>query len=659
MSGGQRDMSEKQELYEAPRAKTKRKGVLWFTICCVLIAVLAAIIIPVYFFVIKKGSGGSGSGSSGGSSHTGTGADTSTTTGGSQSVLTSGGDGSIVTKSDGTTFTYNNTFGGYWVYDVNNPLNNSARAQSYTPPLSQPWRFGVDKIYGVNLGGWLNLEPFISPALYEPFFPRAVDEWTLCEQIMARDGNLDAIANHYATFIVEEDFAQIAAAGLNWVRIPIAFWAIETYPGEPFLAKTSWTYFLKAIEWARKYGIRINLDFHAVPGSQNGWNHSGKLGDMNFLNGVMGVANAQRTLDYIRIMAEFISQPEYKDVIPFFGILNEPQGGTLTKEAMRAFYAEAYKIIRTAGGSGQGNGPVISLHESFFGLGDWVGFLPGADRLAMDSHPYLVFGQFAAGEPADFSSAPCGNWGDLFGGSMSAFGITAAGEWSHAINDCGLYVNAVGRGTRYEGTFPGFTAVLGDCARWNDYTTWTPATKAGLRDLSASTMDALGDWFFWTWRIGESLATGKVEAPFWSYKLAIQEGWAVTDPRTSEGQCRRLGSAGNSYYAGGGGTFTGAQIGQGVVDAIAEVPSLASFTWPPAAIGGFPNAAVLPTYTATGPVPTLPVPSQPQATPAPTGTTDFGTGWNNAADNGLMHVPIPGCAYPNAWDANNAAVPNC
>jgi len=32
------------------------------------------------------------------------------------------------------------------------------------------------------------------------------------------------------------------------------------------------------ISWARKYGIRINLDLHALPGSQNGWNHSGRVG---------------------------------------------------------------------------------------------------------------------------------------------------------------------------------------------------------------------------------------------------------------------------------------------------------------------------------------------------------------------------------------------
>jgi glucan 1,3-beta-glucosidase len=44
---------------------------------------------------------------------------------------------------------------------------------------------------------------------------------------------------------------------------------------------------------------------------------------INFLNGVMGLANAERTLGYIRILTEFISQPEYVDVIPIFGMVNE------------------------------------------------------------------------------------------------------------------------------------------------------------------------------------------------------------------------------------------------------------------------------------------------------------------------------------------------
>jgi hypothetical protein len=33
------------------------------------------------------------------------------------------------------------------------------------------------------------------------------------------------------------------------------------------------------------------------------------------MNGVMGIANAQRTLTYLRIFVEFVSQSEYRDVV--------------------------------------------------------------------------------------------------------------------------------------------------------------------------------------------------------------------------------------------------------------------------------------------------------------------------------------------------------
>lgn len=152
--------------------------------------------------------------------------------------------------------------------------------------------------YRVNLGGWLVLEPLVVPSLFEPYVnavPPAQDEWTL-SQAMAADtanGGLAQLEKHYDTFIVrplvllfvsflivhlqtEEDFAQIAGAGLNWVRLPIPYWAIETYPDEPFLERVVWKYVLKAFKWARKYGLRISLDLRTIPGSQNGFNHSGK-----------------------------------------------------------------------------------------------------------------------------------------------------------------------------------------------------------------------------------------------------------------------------------------------------------------------------------------------------------------------------------------------
>jgi glucan 1,3-beta-glucosidase len=47
------------------------------------------------------------------------------------------------------------------------------------------------------------------------------------------------------------------------------------------------------------------------------------------MRGAMGLANAQRTLNYIRTITEFISQPEWKNVVQFFGIINEPIGPEL------------------------------------------------------------------------------------------------------------------------------------------------------------------------------------------------------------------------------------------------------------------------------------------------------------------------------------------
>lgn len=82
--------------------------------------------------------------------------------------------------------------------------------------------------------------------------------------------------------------------------------------------------------------FRLAADHHLMVfrSSQNGWNHSGRFGTQNFLLGPMGLANAQRGLDYIRILAEFISQDQYKDVVVIFGITNEPQGTPITQDTL-------------------------------------------------------------------------------------------------------------------------------------------------------------------------------------------------------------------------------------------------------------------------------------------------------------------------------------
>ncbi|KAA1471083.1 exo-beta-1,3-glucanase [Dentipellis sp. KUC8613] len=650
--GGNRYLSEKHATYAAPAAKSRRNIIILSAIAG-LIIIIVAVVVPVYFAVVKPHSSSTkGAAASDAPSKADPTASTSSAGAPSNRAAVSGGDGSKVTMDDGTTFTYQNSFGGIWYHDPADPFNNGARPQSWSPALNETFNWGVDRIRGVNLGGWFTTEPFIAPALYEKYVNSstpAVDEWTL-SQAMAADtasGGLGQLEKHYQTFITEQDFAEIAAAGLNFVRIPLPFWAIETWDGEPFLAKTAWKYFLKAIGWARKYGIRINLDFHAVPGSQNGWNHSGRLGTVNMLNGPMGLANAQRSLDYIRIIAEFISQPQYKDVIVMFGITNEPQAPVVGQDNLSRYYVRAYNLVRQASGTGAGNGPFVSYHDGFLGLDKWSGFMTGADRIALDYHPYLCFSTQSSQSMHQQIKAPCDAWGAQMNASMGSFGLTAAGEFSNAVTDCGLYVNGVGLGTRYEGTYtPGNWPAIGSCQPWTDWQNWNQAMKNDIKSFALASMDALQNWFFWTWKIGNSSVTGKVESPAWSYQLGLQNGWMPTDPRTAAGTC------GNTSPFSG--PLAPNQVGgQGAAKLDPAVSS--EFAWPPTTISGADGPATqLPLYTPTGTIPTLGVPT---FTASGASTVSVGNGWANPSDSKGAYVPIASCSYLSPWVESNAAVP--
>ncbi|KAJ3981724.1 glycoside hydrolase family 5 protein [Lentinula detonsa] len=649
------DSSEHELQQTKPGSESKRRRpiILALVGLGILAVIVLAVILPVYFKIIKpkqnQNDSASPASASAGSSSVGSGSGNPT----SPSGATSGGDGSEIILDDGTTFTYKNSFGGYWVYDPNDPFNNNARPNSWTPPLNTSWDWTTDRIYGVNLGGLFVIEPFITPSLFEKY-ATAVDEWTLSEAMTAdtsEGGGLSQLEDHYNTFITEQDIAEIAGAGLNWIRLPIPYWAIETWPGEPFLAKTSWKYILRVLGWARKYGLRVNLDLHTVPGSQNGYNHSGKLGQVNFLNGVMGIANAQRTLNYIRIIIEFITQQEYLDVVPMFGIVNEALLSTIGKDQLTEFYLEAHNMIRGITGLGAGNGPYISIHDGFVGLDSWAGFLPGSDRINIDTHPYFAFDDepndspIATGLGSDaggiWPAQACNAWGPDINSSRSDFGVTIAGEFSNGYNDCGLFLKGTSSYTPSYG---------GDCSLWQDASTWNDTVIAGVKAFALGSMDATQNWFFWTWKIGNSTANNRVESPLWSYQLGVQGGWIPTDPREATGVCAAQGVSQPWNQ-----TFQSWQTGGAGAGTIAATATAEFGIWPPAQISGVAadQMAFVPTYTPTGSVATLP----PPTLTATTRSVSEGNGWFDLSDTTSAATAIAGCSYPDAWDAISATVP--
>ncbi|KAL8292058.1 hypothetical protein RQP46_001524 [Phenoliferia psychrophenolica] len=633
------------------RMSTRRKLLLLAAALLVIVAIAVGTAVPL----THKSSKNSNNAVKGGGTKTSSALGGTPTATANGTALATGRDGSVVLTEDGSTFIYNNSFGGFWNAI---PFSDSAQAQSDVPPLDQRWDYSTNLISGVNLGGWLVIEPFIAPALFEPFnpagstaTPTVIDEWTLC---LALGTNMSTvIENHYATFITEKDFAEIAGAGLNWVRIPVPYWMIEVESGEPFLANVAWKYFLKAITWARKYGLRINIDLHAVPGSQNGYNHSSKYGTINFLNGVMGIANAQRTLNYIRTLTEFITQPQYANVIPMLSVLNEPYAYTITLPTLRHFYLETYNMMRDISGIGEGKGPWIGFHDAF------------ADKLPQDTHPYLIFTTPNNDTLSYQASKPCSWWSEAMNASTLGFGLTIAGEWSVAINDCGKWINNVGNGQRYDGTYitPGETTVaydaVGSCDSWDAWWDYTPAIKAGLKNVAEAHMDSLRHWFFWTWKTGYSSQVGNIVNPQWNYQLGLEQGYIPANPRTARGVCPSLlAAAGVEVAQDPAPTLSPWMTGGTGAGTILATDQLSSFgAWPPLSLGST-VATNFPTFTPTGVVTTL----QPEPTPTslPAGVVSVGSpgnGWADSNDNGGWLVKVAGCSYPNPWSGVAATVP--
>jgi glucan 1,3-beta-glucosidase len=270
---------------------------------------------------------------------------------------------------------------------LNSTWDDSARPNNKVPPLNQNFTYGTQPIRGVNLGGWLSIEPFITPSLFSryPLTDGVVDEFTLCQKLGSSAGSV--IETHYATFISEEDFAEIAQAGLDHVRIQYSYWAVKTYDGDPYVAQISWRYLLRAIEYCRKYGLRVNLDLHGIPGSQNGWNHSGRQGVIGWLNGTDGDVNAQRALDIHDQLSQFFAQPRYKNIVAIYGLANEPKMLSLPVESVLNWTTTATELVQKNGITA-----MIAFSDGFLNLSKWKYMNKnGPPNMLLDTHQYTIF----------------------------------------------------------------------------------------------------------------------------------------------------------------------------------------------------------------------------------------------------------------------------
>jgi glucan 1,3-beta-glucosidase len=88
----------------------------------------------------------------------------------------------------------------------------------------------------------------------------AVDEYTLTK-IMGADAAKSKLSAHWNSFITQDDFNQIAKAGLNHVRIPVGYWSVISRDEDPYV-KGAYDVLGKALDWAETAGLKVMIDLH-------------------------------------------------------------------------------------------------------------------------------------------------------------------------------------------------------------------------------------------------------------------------------------------------------------------------------------------------------------------------------------------------------------
>ncbi|KAF2001913.1 glycoside hydrolase family 5 protein [Amniculicola lignicola CBS 123094] len=358
------------------------------------------------------------------------------------------------------------------------------------------FNWGGTKVRGVNIGGWLVIEPFITPSLFDKATNGGswvVDEWTFCQKL-GKTGCLNRLKPHWDNFVKLSDFQKIKNAGFNVVRIPVGYWSYLD-AGGPYTFGAA-PYLDKAIGWARQTGLKVIIDLHGAPKSQNGFDHSGhKLSAPQWGQG----DSLAQTHKVLKIIEDKYAIPSMQDVVIAIELLNEPFLSKLDPNFVKTFYRTGYNNLRKIS-----NTPAM-IHDGFWDPAWLNGFLSPSDNNAqnviVDHHEYQIFDtNLVAMSPAQHRSQVCA----AANGYANSDKWTIVGEWSGAMTDCAGYLNGYMQGSRMEGTFPGSRRVGSCSGKSGRVSSWSQSWKDDTRKYIETQLDAFeaktDGWVFWNFK---------------------------------------------------------------------------------------------------------------------------------------------------------------
>ncbi len=367
-------------------------------------------------------------------------------------------------------------------------------------------------IRGVNLGGWLVLEKWITPALFAG--TSAEDESHLWTELSER-GQQGLLRAHRDSFITERDFAELAGRRIDAVRIPVPYFAFGDH--QPYLGCVD--HLDRAFVWAERHRIAVLLDLHTVPDSQNG--HDG--------GGLCGVCKWHRSPPHVALALDVLEQltRRYGNHPSLWGIevLNEPISAQMWNlidvpkryppadpeyargsepvptDFLKTFYEAAYRRIRS-------HAPRVRVvfHDGFRSA-EWSGFFtdPALRRVAVDTHQYLMHHTMAVGD-----------------GDLDSYLATIAGDFTMTVRQLAQNVPVIVGEWSLDTSSP-----LAEQK--------TQAEKVGyyraLADAQLRAWRSAVGWFFWTYK----LQTEAAAADLWDLRRATDKAYlprAVTGTRS-------------------------------------------------------------------------------------------------------------------------------
>jgi len=389
-------------------------------------------------------------------------------------------DNGYFNKNKGNTTTSSNTT------IVNNHRSFKHRRSVATIPSFE--------IRGVNLGSLFIIEPWMASTEWANMGCGSAFSEFDCVLALGQTKANEVWANHWATWITQEDITTMVSYGLNTIRIPVGYWMFEglVYSDSEYFPQGGLPYLQQVCQWATDAGMYIIIDLHGAPGAQ--------VAEQPFTGQYAPTAGFYQDYQYQRAywflgnMTEqiFSVAPAAYKGVGMIEVVNEPISGEST--LISEYYPNALAAVRnveTALGIAEADKLNIQMMDERWGSGNPDADLTDLDLCAYDDHSYLKYDTSVAANQDSYLTAAC-----ELGSTIGTNWPEVVGEWSISPND------------------QNDSDLTNDSANIPFYTNWWSAQVQAYE-----TQDG---WVFWSWKTN----LGDYR---WDYQLAVQSGVIPTN----------------------------------------------------------------------------------------------------------------------------------